>query len=293
MAITREERPSPGVQRATFVALINPGHGEFSRHQMSRIVLKHTDGSLIYSDNMEAYDRFASPRLAVLHRDLVYADQNGLHRLVANPVAYPGTVRTFSAAAQKFAGTGTVVDMKVARLSSGSDVRSNLDDLVVLMSNREVYILRSTDLPGTGDRYGESVLVNDIDDDGSTLHRLAVGNIMGDPPRRSQLKASQQGTHPHSPHGYVGQDGQVVDASQQDPRSFEILVATSTKLWMADRGDHSIDAQDAAYSFKGKGFTEIHEFPAGGRTVTAMELEDMVRSPPQCPAQRPSQRPSL
>ena len=223
------------------VLLPNDGSGEFDS-----LTLVRKAGLTTALTNLAPFDDTATPRMIALdEQTLAIATTDGVQKYTYSSGEY--------AAVGSSIGSGEVMlDMKASALNGQPGA---LEDLIVLTADGMVYVVppvgatTSTGLP-------KDMRIFTV----SGAQRIGVGNILGDSPTSIQ-----------SPHGQVDNSGAMMDASQIDPRSSDIIVMTGTQVHLIAGSYHATEAVEKLVKYGAIGGYTL----STTRTVTSVDVHDM------------------
>jgi hypothetical protein len=250
-----------------WVVVLNDGTGTFDKLTQQRLPVRDssnpTDKFVLdtHPAVMADRDETKAPRMIPFNDGVAFAMEQGLGYF------------SFGAVTDTHVGVaplGTslqpgqlVLDMKTARLNGQAS--ANQDDLIFLTADGNVHIVEAD---GTTHVVAQTVP--------GTVQRLGVGNVMGDAPRgyeRDATGAIKVGTE----EGQVDNAGALANVDEVDPRSLDIVVATTTGVYVLPSPKYDPDAPtNGIAALKAETWRLAHTFATPTpRTVTALQVRDM------------------
>ena len=255
-----------------FVAVLNDGSGTFDTLTQQRLPFRlNSDTTYVFAIGNGVYvserDETKSPRLIAFNRGIAVALETGLVWFTIDAVTdeHVGVTPPLGAVLQS---GQLVLDMKTARLNGQAGQYK--DDLIFLTEDGQVHIMEH-------DGTTHAVLAA-VPGAANTARRLGVGNVMGDAPRayKRQADATKDGTLV----GQVDNAGALAHLAEVDPRSLDIVVATTTGVHVLPSAIYDPTAPtNGITSLKAATWRLAHTFATPTpREVTALQVKDMVRA---------------
>ena len=215
------------------------------------------------------HDETKAPRMVPFNKGVAIALEDGLVHMTIDDVDEDSATNPrmdVTPSAVKFSGN-TVLDMTTARLNGQAG--EDQDDLIVLTDDGKVHIIEAD-----GTEHTVTAAVPGVGF-GTSVQRLGVGNVMGDPPRsyKRGTGAIKEGTEK----GQVDNAGAVSVISEVDPRSLDIVVATTTHVYVLPSAIYDPTAPtNGITSLKAATWRQAHTFATPTtRVVTALQVKDM------------------
>ena len=262
VALTRE---------GEFVVVLNDGSGTFDKLTQQRLPVRingntGVDFALSGSFQMAEHDETKSPRMVPFNRGVAFAMETGLGYFSFTAVTDEhAAVAPIGAPLQS---GQLVLDMKTARLNGQAGQYK--DDLIFLTDDGNVHIVEH-------DLTAHAVAAA-VPGGAGSAQRLGVGNVMGDAPRAYKRGAGavKDGTLL----GQVDNAGAVEAIAEVDPRSLDIVVATTTGVHVLPSAIYDPTAPtNGIASLKAATWRLAHTFATPTpREVTALQVKDMVRA---------------
>ena len=259
VALTRE---------GEFVVVLNDGSGTFDKLTQQRLPVRingntGADFALSGSFQMAEHDETKSPRMVPFNRGVAFAMETGLGYFSFTAVTDEhAAVAPIGAPLQS---GQLVLDMKTARLNGQAGQYK--DDLIFLTDDGNVHIVEH-------DLTAHAVAAA-VPGGAGSAQRLGVGNVMGDAPRAYKRGAGavKDGTLL----GQVDNAGAVEAIAEVDPRSLDIVVATTTGVHVLPSAIYDPTAPtNGIASLKAATWRLAHTFATPTpREVTALQVRDM------------------
>ena len=250
-----------------WVVVLNDGTGTFDKLTQQRLPVRDSSNPTdkfrleAHPTVMADRDETKSPRMIPFNDGVAFAMEQGLGYFSFGAVT--DTHVGVTPLGTPLQAGQLVLDMKTARLNGQSG--ANQDDLIFLTADGNVHIVEAD---GTTHVVAQTVP--------GTVQRLGVGNVMGDAPRgyeRDATGAIKVGTE----EGQVDNAGALANVDEVDPRSLDIVVATTTGVHVLPSAIYDPDAPtNGIAALKAETWRLAHTFATPTpRTVTALQVRDM------------------
>ena len=250
------------------MVVLNDGSGTFDKLTQQRLPVRingntGADFALSGSFQMAEHDETKSPRMVPFNRGVAFAMETGLGYFSFTAVTDEhAAVAPIGAPLQS---GQLVLDMKTARLNGQAGQYK--DDLIFLTDDGNVHIVEH-------DLTAHAVAAA-VPGGAGSAQRLGVGNVMGDAPRAYKRGAGavKDGTLL----GQVDNAGAVEAIAEVDPRSLDIVVATTTGVHVLPSAIYDPTAPtNGIASLKAATWRLAHTFATPTpREVTALQVRDL------------------